>query len=169
MDVFEAVRTVLAVREYDSRPVPDDVVRTIVEAGQLTASSMNAQPWHFVVVRDPATLQQLGAAAKSGPYTAQASFAVAVCIERESRFGVSDASRAAQSMMLVAWQHGVGSNWVGFGGLDAIGQLLQVPPAYELLAVLPFGYPKSALGRGKKRRKPLREVASLERWGQPFE
>jgi nitroreductase len=168
MDVFEAVRTVLAVREYDSRPVPDDVVRTIVEAAHLTASSMNAQPWHFVVVRDPVTLQQLGAQARSGPYTAQASFAVAVCIEHESKFGVSDASRAAQSMMLVAWEHGVGSNWVGFGGLEAAGKLLDVPAGYDVLALLPFGYPKAARGRGKKQRKPLGEVASSERWGQPF-
>jgi nitroreductase len=113
-------------------------------------------------------MQQLGALAQSGPYTAQASFAIAVCVEHESRFGVSDASRAAQSMMLVAWGHGVGSNWVGFGGLEDAGRLLQVPAGYDLLALLPFGYPKAAAGGGKKRRKPLAEIASSERWGQPF-
>ena len=52
MDVFDAVRTVLAVRAYEDRPVPDDLVRRIVESGRLTASSMNRQPWHFIVVQD---------------------------------------------------------------------------------------------------------------------
>jgi nitroreductase len=52
MEVFDAVRTVLAVRSYEDRDVPDGVVHRIVEAGHLTASSMNKQPWHFIVVRE---------------------------------------------------------------------------------------------------------------------
>ena len=58
MDVFEAVRTLLAVRRFQDRPVPEDVLRRIVEAGRLTASSMNMQPWHFIVVQDRDTLRQ---------------------------------------------------------------------------------------------------------------
>ena len=50
MEVFESVRTVLAVRSYQDKPLPPDVVTRIVEAGRLTASSMNGQPWHFIVV-----------------------------------------------------------------------------------------------------------------------
>ena len=53
MDVFEAIRTMQAVRQYQDRPVPDDVLRRVLEAGRLTASGMNAQPWHFIVVQDP--------------------------------------------------------------------------------------------------------------------
>jgi nitroreductase len=49
MDVFEAVRTALAVRQYQETLVPREVVRRIVEAGCLTGSAENAQPWHFVV------------------------------------------------------------------------------------------------------------------------
>src|SRR5436190_22960857 len=82
MDVFEAIRTVLAVRQYQDKPVPEDVVRRIVEAGHLTASSINLQPWHFIVVQNRDTLQQLGALARTGPYTAQAPLAVVVVVER---------------------------------------------------------------------------------------
>ena len=46
IDVFEAVRTLLAVRSYRDTPIPDAVVRRIVEAGRLTGSGMNRQPWH---------------------------------------------------------------------------------------------------------------------------
>jgi nitroreductase len=160
-DVFDAVRTLLAVRAYRSTPVPDAVVRRIVEAGRLTGSGMNGQPWHFIVVRDPETLRKLGAMASSGPYVAQAPLAIVVATDR-SRFAVSDASRAIQSMLLTAWADGVGSNWVGFGGLDKARALLDIPAGLDVFAILPFGYPARAVGMGKKPRKPLHQVAHLE-------
>lgn len=169
MDVFEAVRTILAVRNYEDKPVPQEIVRKIVDAGQLTASSMNLQPWHFVVVQEPDTLRRLGTLAKTGPYISGSGLAVVTAIEKESKFGVSDASRAAQDMMLTAWAEGVGSNWVGFGGLDEVKELLSIPGEFDVLAIIPFGYPAQAVGRGKKQRKPLGEIASRERFGQPFE
>lgn len=169
MDVFEAIHTLLAVRSYQDKPVPADVVQRIVEAGQLTASSMNLQPWHFVVVEDRDTLRQLGNLVKTGPYIAQAPLAIAVAIERESRFGVSDASRAVQNMMLTAWEAGVGSNWTGFGGLDEVKSLLGIPAEFDVLAVIPFGYPAQSTGRGKKQRKAVTEVASRDRFGEPFQ
>ncbi len=116
MDVFEAIRTLLAVRSYKDAPVPDAALRRIVEAGRLTASGMNAQPWHFVVVQDRDTLNQLGALARTGPYIAQAPLAIVVAIDK-TPLAVSDASRAIQSMLLTAWSAGLGSNWVGFSGL----------------------------------------------------
>jgi nitroreductase len=167
MDVFEAVRTILAVRRYQDRPVPEDVLRRIVEAGHLTGSAGNMQPWHFIVVQDRDTLRQLGALAPTGPYIAQAALAIVVAIDK-TRFAVSDASRAIQSMLLTAWAEGVGSNWVGFGGLEDVKALLNIPAELDLLAILPFGYPVDAVGRGKKQRKPLEEVAHRERYGQPF-
>jgi nitroreductase len=167
-DVFEAIRTLLAVRSYQDRPVPDAVIRRIVEAGRLTGSGMNRQPWHFIVVRDPQTLRRLGALASSGSYVAQAPLAIVVVTDR-SRFAVSDASRAIQSMLLTAWADGVGSNWVGFGGLESVKSVLDIPGGLDVLAILPFGYPARPVGRGTKARKPLREVAHLERYGRPFD
>jgi nitroreductase len=168
MEVFEAVRTVLAVRNYQDKSIPPDVVRRIVEAGRLTGSSMNGQPWHFIVVEDRNMLRQLGALARTGPYIAQAPLAIVVAIER-TKFSVSDASRAIQSMILTAWSEGVGSNWVGFLGLDAVKPLLNIPDDLDVLAIVPFGYPTQAIGKGKKNRKPLSEVAHRGRFGQPFE
>jgi nitroreductase len=168
MDAYEAVRTILAVRTYQDRPVPADAVRRIVEAGWLSASAKNSQPWHFIVVEDRATLQQIGALARSGPYIAQAALAIAVVIE-DTPFAVSDASRAIQSMMLAAWSEGVGSNWVGYLGPNEVKPLLGIPESLKLLAILPFGYPAQATGQGKKERKPLGDVASRGQFGQPFE
>ena len=71
-------------------------------------------------------------------------------------------------MILVAWGDGVGSNWTGFGELEGVRKKVGLPDKYEVLAVVPFGYPKRAIGKGKKKRKPLAEVASAEQYGTPF-
>jgi len=166
--VFDAVRTVLAVREYDTREIPDDVLQRIVEAGHLSASSMNRQPWHFVVVRERAALEELGRRVKTGPYIAGAAAAVVVAYEKESRFGVSDGSRAIQSMVLTAWAEGVGSNWTGFTGMREVAEQVGLPDEYDVLAVIPFGYPRHAIGRGRKNRKEASQVLSEGRYGTPY-
>ena len=165
MDAFDAVRTVLAVRQYRPEPVPDEILQKILESGWLTASSMNGQPWHFILIKDPARMQQLAAVSRTGPYLSQAPAAIVVAIE-PSPFGVSDASRAIQSMILTAWSEGVGSNWVGFTGQSAVKPLLGIPDAMDVLAILPLGYPVKEIGQGKKKRKPFDEVVSYEQLGQ---
>jgi nitroreductase len=166
--VFEVVRTVLAVREFQDKPIPDEVLRRIVEAAHLSASSVNQQPWHFVVVTKPESLRELGGLIRSGPYVANAAAAVIVAYEKKSPYGVSDCSRAIQSMVMVAWADGVGSNWTGFGGMESVRKKFGLPDSFDVLAVVPFGYPKRALGKGKKKRKPLGEILSLERFGTPL-
>jgi nitroreductase len=112
-------------------------------------------------------LQQIGKLARTGAYIAQAPLAVAVAIEN-TKYAVSDASRAIQSMILTAWADGVASNWVGFSGLDEIKPLLGIPKEMDLLAIVPFGYAAQAHTGGKKKRKPLGEVVNNGKFGQPF-
>lgn len=168
MEVYEAIRTVLAVREFQSTPVPEDLIHQIIESARLTASSQNGQPWHFVIVQDRDTLVELGSLVKSGPSNAQAGFAIVVAIEKSSRFGISDASRAIQSMVLTAWSHGLGSNWTGWVGMSDVATHLGVPDHLDVVAVVPFGYPTRARSMGKKKRKSLSEMAHRERFGEPF-
>jgi len=167
MEVFDVVRTALAIRSYQDKPIPQEIVVKIVEAGRLTGSSMNRQPWHFVVVQNLDMLRKLGEAAQSGPYIADAHLAIVVAVER-TRFSVSDASRAIQSMVLTAWSEGVGSNWVGFIPMPEINALLGIPTELDVLAIIPFGYPARPVGKGKKQRKSISEVAYRERFGTPF-
>lgn len=157
----------MAVREYQDRPIPDDVLRRIVESAHLTASAANRQEWHFILVTDRDRLRKLGSLVRTGPYTANAAAAVIVAYEKGSRSGVSDGSRAIQTMMLTAWGDGVGSNWTGLTGIDAVREEFGVPDSYDVLAVVPLGYPKRKV-IGKKKRKPFNEVVSSERFGTPL-
>lgn len=158
----------MAIREYADRAIPEEVTRRIVEAARLTASASNVQPWHFVLVRERDGLRKLGSLVRTGPYTAHAAAAVIVAYEKDKGdVGLSDASRAIQSMMLSAWGDGVASNWTGFRRLDNVRQEFGLPEVYEVLAVVPFGYPKRKV-IGRKRRKPIGEVVSAERFGTPL-
>lgn len=169
MEVFDAVRTLLAVRGYQEQRVPGEVVHRILEAGRLTASASNKQPWHFVVVQDPETIQRLGEAMpRNAPYVAGAPLVIVVVVEK-TRFSEMDAARAIQSMLLVAWSEGVGGNWTGGPAtLEPVKPILGIPDDLEAVALLPMGYPADRVGQGKKDRKPLAEIAHRERWDQPY-
>ena len=165
--VYETVRTVMAVREYDGKTVPDDVLRRVLEAAHQTASASNLQPWHFILVRDRERLRKLGSLVRTGGYTAGAAAAVIVAYEKSIKLGVSDCSRAIQDMILVAWADGVGSNWTGAGGLEGVRVEFGLPDTFDVLAVVPVGYPKRRI-LGRKKRKPFDEVVSAERFGAPL-
>jgi nitroreductase len=168
MNVYECVTSLLAVRQFQEKPLSRETIQRILEAGRLTGSSMNRQPWHFIVIQDREMLGKLGILATTGPYTAQAAMAIVVVVEKTGSAS-SDASRAIQSMLITAWGEGVGSNWVGSPSLSEAKLLLGIPEELEVYALLPFGYPVEKIGKGKKKRKSLAEVVHSERFGAAWE
>jgi nitroreductase len=167
MNVFDAVRTMLAIRDYKAQAIPDEVVARIFEAARLTGSSRNQQHWDFVVIRNQDTLERLGELARTGSYIGKAALAIAVVVP-DAPVGYIDGARAAQDMMLAAWGEGVGSNWVGNVNTVEIKTLLDVPQERLLLTIIPFGYPVRKVGAGRKQRKPVAAIAHEERFGQPY-
>lgn len=168
MNVFEAVKSMLAVRDYRHEAIAKEDIVQIVQAARLTGSSRNTQQWNFVVVQDPQTLKELGEKASTGPYVASAPLAIAVVVP-DSPVGYIDGTRAVQDMMLVAWDKGIGSNWIGNVNTSAVKELLNVPSELMILSVISFGYPAENIGAGIKDRKPLQHIIHAERFGQPFD
>jgi nitroreductase len=167
MDVFACVRTRVETREFKPDSVPEAIIHKILEAGRWSPSQRNRQPWHFIVIQQRDTLQQLGAMAASGPYLADAPLAIAVVTEG-ARAPLIDGTRAISSMQLVAWEEGLGSCWIGSVDREGVKRLLGLPETCELITVLPFGYPTDAAKGLKKRRKPLQQIAHRERFGTPY-
>jgi nitroreductase len=167
MSVFECVRARIETREFKPDPVPEAALEKILEAGRWSPSQRNRQPWHFIVVQERETLQQLGAMAPSGAYLAEAPLAIAVVTDG-ARVPLIDGTRAISSMQLVAWEEGLGSCWVGSVDREGVKRLLGLPETCELITVLPFGYPTDAAKRLRKRRKPLEQMAHRERFGTPY-
>ncbi len=170
MDVYEAVRTRLTVREFKPDPVPDEVVQKMLRAVQWAPSSRNRQPWHLVVVRDKDMLRKIGSIASSGRFVADAPMAIAVAMENADRPDL-DTGRAVQQMELVAWEEGLGTCFVGLRLAEQnrqIKELLGIPESFDLVTVLPFGYRlvESQGRQGMKNRKSLAEIVHWEKYGE---
>ena len=167
MDTFQAISTKLDVREFAPRHVEAEVKRRILEAARLTGSSMNSQHWRFVLVQAPQNLAALARDSTTGSWVEGSDFAVIVNIDPKIPGSTIDAGRAAQDMQLAAWEQGVASGL--FTGLKAteLRRDFGVPEGLNPAVVVGFGYPSRKL-RGRKKRKPLSEVAYFERYGDPF-
>lgn len=166
METWACVRTRRTTREFRPEPVPEPVIRRILEVGRLAPSAMNRQPWHFVVVRDRERLKALADACFTGRFVAGAAFAVVVAVDPLNEYHAIDGARAVQQMEVVAWDAGVGMCWIG--GFDAarVSALVALPAGWKVLTVLAFGYPAREGGpRRKGARKPFDQVVSWERFG----
>ena len=168
MNATEAVKTKLDVREFDSKPVPAEVKTAVLEAGRLSQSGVNSQHWRFILVQDPKNLIRLAEDSSSGKWVASANFAVIICTDPKKGYHAIDAGRAAQDIELTAWDHGVASGlYTGIRQAD-MRRDFGVPEELNATIVVAFGYPMHKL-RGRKRRKPLSELAFLERYGNSIE
>jgi nitroreductase len=134
------------VREYADTPLPDDVVHRILDAGRLSGSSQNTQKWEFVVLRDREAVSRFVYAPAN---VLGAPLVVAIAGDAAG----FDVGRAAQNMMLAAWNEGVGSVPNGISDADAAAQLVGA----KVSIVLTFGYPA-------KPRNP--ESRSADEWSQ---
>ena len=130
MDTFLAIASRRETREYADTPLPDDVVHRILDAGRLSGSSQNTQRWEFVIVGNREAL----AGCVYAPGNVRGA-ALAVAIAGEAR--PFDVGRAAQNMLLAAWNEGVGSCPNGVRDAEAAERLVGAP----VLIVLTFGYP----------------------------
>jgi nitroreductase len=161
MDVLEAIRTKRATRQFADRPVPDDVIRQIVDAGRRSQSSKNDQPWTFVVVRDRDTLKQLSECGQYAGHLAGAAFAVAIVAQPGYDF---DQGQAAAYLQLAAWNLGVGSCIASIYEPERAKAILGAPDELQLDTAVSFGYPAQPLAAPRPGgRKPLDEVV---RWGK---
>lgn len=163
MNIFEAIRTKRAVRSYASQPVPDDLIRQILDAGRRAQSSMNRQPWTFLVLREREGLKQL---AECGTYAgplAGAAFGVALVSADPWPF---DIGQAAAYLQLAAWELGVGSCLVWLGEGENAKALLGVPAELHLEMAISFGYPANPAGVKPKSggRRSLDDVVRWEHW-----
>jgi nitroreductase len=163
VDAYLAVVAKREVREYLDRPVPEDVLLKILQAGRAAGSAKNSQPWRFVVLKDRQHRHDLADAMMAPRNLDRCAVAVAVVLTNERlRF---DAGRVAQNMMVTAWALGIGScpNSVRPDAHDRMRQDLGVPTDAAIATVITLGYP--APGQPHPRPQAVAEkiVAKLNR------
>jgi len=170
MNVSEAIRMKRAVRQFQDKPLPEEVVHAILNAGRRAQSSKNTQPWHFIAITDKAILKQLSECGDWAGHLAGAALGVAILhADPGEKFQVLfDIGQTAAYMQLAAWELGIGSCIASIYRPDQARQVLGFPEDLHLRFALSFGYPleSEALTRPPKPggRRPLAEVVHWEKW-----
>lgn len=152
MDTFLAITSRREVREYAGRPIPPDAEQRILEAGRLSGSSRNTQPWRFMVVESPSLRERLAESVYVAGNVRGAALVVVIALHGRGPTGF-DAGRAAQNMMLTAWNDHIGACPNGMPDPDAVARLLDLEDGERPVVVLTFGYPARA-------RDPQRHTAN---------
>jgi nitroreductase len=140
MDTFLSVASKREVRDYAGRPIPADAEQRILEAGRISGSSQNKQPWRFVLVDSPSLRERLAEAVYRPANVRSAALVVVIAMRGRGPAGF-DAGRAAQNMMLTAWNELIGSCPNGMPDADAVASLLDLEDGERPITVLTFGYP----------------------------
>jgi nitroreductase len=163
MDAIECLKTRRSVRAYAGKPVPKDVLQSIVDCGRLAASAINIQPWAFVVVQDAETLGRIADATDYGKFIAQAGACIVVFCQ-DGKYYLEDGSAATQNILNAACAHGLGACWVAGDKkayADTVRDMLGCPTDYRLVSLVPVGYPAQNPSPAKK---PLSEVLHWEKF-----
>jgi nitroreductase len=169
MDTWLTIASRREVRDYAPRALPPQVEERILDAGRLAGSAKNRQPWRFDVVRG----ELLAEYVYEPDNLRGAAFVVAIVVSGKGPISF-DAGRAAQNMLLAAWNEGVGSSPNGIADEEQARAALSLADEERIAIVLSFGYPArarepesrtAAEWSARANRKPL---AELVRRLEPF-
>lgn len=170
MNVSDAIRTKRAIRKFQDKPLPEEVVKAILNAGRRSQSSKNEQGWQFIAIRDKTVLQALSECGQWAGHLAGAALGVAILTPNpEGKFQTMfDAGQAAAFMQLAAWELGVGSVPASLYEAEKAREILGFPSEWYLRIALSFGYPleeeKLSAAPKKGGRRSLEEIVHWDRW-----
>ncbi len=144
MSSIDFILTRRSIRRYETKDIPQDVLRQILEAGRQAPSAANRQPVRFVVVNDPDLLKVLCDTLFTR-FVKYAPLAIAGCADVKSlltgKWAVVDAAIAMENMVIAAWTLGIGSCWIGACNEEKVKELLKIPGKWKVVALVTFGYP----------------------------
>lgn len=170
MDVRLAVASKRDHRDFAPTAVPDDVLARILDAGRLAGSARNRQPWHFFVAQRPEVRVRLATAVYVPAMIVSAPVAIALAVDATgSAVAGFDAGRAAQNIMLAAWDEGVASCPNGIADPDAAHAVLGLSSRQVVVTILALGYPARPRDPARRsadewsaraRRAPLGEIVT---------
>ncbi len=150
MELLEAIHTRRSIRKYLNKPVPEEMIETILHAAMAAPSAGNQQPWHFVVITDRARLDAIPTFHPYSKMVMQAPAAILVCGDPDGKkwptFWDQDTSAATQNMLLAARGLGLGTVWVGIypekDRMEGFRKLLGIPENIIPFSLVPVGWPE---------------------------
>jgi len=167
-DLMDIIKSRRSIRRYQDKPVPDELVNKLLEAARWAPSWANTQCWHFVVVKEDGIKKKIQKTISSRNPSSlaiiNAPVLLVVCGQLKragfyndkfpTKFGdwfMYDLGLATQNICLAAHDSGLGTVIVGLFDHDKVGEIVNLPAAHEVLALIPLGYPDHEPSPPKRR------------------
>ena len=146
-ELLEFLKNRRSIRKYQDKPIPDEEIKMILEAGRWCCSASNKQPWEFIVIKNKEKIKKLTENAIYGKFIGKAPVVIAIVgkIKENPNWYIQDTSLASMNMILMAWSLGIGTCWVGSMDREKAKENLGLGKDDFLLTVLPLGYIKGAI------------------------
>lgn len=146
---MDAILSRRSIRKYTTKPVPDQLVKEVLEAAMSAPSAGNEQPWHFIVITDRQILDEIP---KYHPYShmvREAPVAILVCcdlqLDKHDGFWVQDCAAATENLLIAVQAQGLGGVWLGVypreQRITGLRKLLAIPEHVIPFSLIPIGYP----------------------------
>jgi nitroreductase len=139
------------VRKYIQGRVTDEQIKDILEAAMAAPSACAKDPWHFIVVRDPATLKTIAEALSNGKFLVEASVGIVACgslkeaHDNQLSYLLQDTAAAVENALLAASMLGLGACWLGVHPREEraamLREVLHIPEKITPVAILSIGPP----------------------------
>ena len=171
MEVAEAIKTRRSVRKYKSTPIPEELVKKVLNAARLAPSAANLQPWRFVVVMDEDVKRQLAAACNNMSWISRAPVVLVACADMDVAIAMIggymnsapvDVAIALTQMSLMATSEGLGTCWIGAFKEERVSALLNLPKGCRVVSVMTLGYPDET--PATPGRKNISEIVSYDKF-----
>ena len=170
MDVMTAIRTRRSIRAYKDKPIEDEKLEAVLEAGRLAPSASNRQEWKYVVVKDKALRDKMVDVANGQRFVGQAPAIIVACAATQTDHVMPceelaypiDVAISVDHITLAAVEQGLGTCWIGAFKQAEVKALLGIPEEVRVVALLPIGYPDAS--PGPKPRKSMEEIVTYDKW-----
>lgn len=152
MDLYEVILNRRSIRKYKKEEIDDELINKIIEAGVWAPSAGNLQSWEVIIVKDPKIKDQLAVACYIREFIAEAPVVLVMCAHKQKSsttydergqelYCIQDAACAAQNMLLMIHNLGLGACWNGAFDEDSVSSWLRIPDGVRPVAIITVGYP----------------------------
>ncbi len=162
-----------SVRSYLEKPIEEDKLQYILECGRIAPSAANYQPWHIIVVKDPAMRKKLGETYPRN-WLLQAPVILVICGDHSVSWKRSDTKDhcdidigiIVDHMTLAATDCGLGTCWICNFDDRKCSRILNIPAHIEPMVLLPLGYPADTETKSERHkiRKKIEEIVHHEKF-----
>ena len=149
METLEAIHTRRSIREYQNKPIPEELVTEILKAAMAAPSARNQQSWEFIIITDAEIREKIPAVSPFAQMVIDAPLAILVCgnlkIETAQGYWVIDCSAAIQNLLLATHSLGLGAVWTGVypreERMNGLAKMFDLPDHIMPHSLVVIGYP----------------------------